>query len=453
MLTLGAFLLAMGVLVAVHEWGHFQMARLCGVKVLQFSVGFGPKLFGWRSGTTGIDYRLGLLPLGGYVRMLDEREAPVQDSDLPRSFNRQPLRRRFAIVLAGPLANLLLAWMLYALVHWVGVEQPLARIAQPQAASLAQRAGLQGGELVLQAGLLGQGLNPVQSFEDLRWWLAKAVIDGQDLELVYQQNRNSQQQNLTLPLSGVDGRKLDASMFRSIGITEPFAEARIGDILSDSAASRAGLKPGDVVLRVNQLRVADAGHLRSLIRESGRSGSVAEQEWEIVRGREVLHIPVLPVVEQEASQNIGRVGAMIGAPPAMVLVRSGFWQGMVKATQRSWEVSVLTLQMLERMLTGQASLRNISGPVTIADYAGRSAAAGAMQFVGFLALLSVSLCVMNLLPLPVLDGGHLMYYLWESATGSPVSDKWQAVLQRFGLAVLMAMMSVALFNDLNRLLF
>jgi regulator of sigma E protease len=449
-LTFAAFVFAIGILVAVHEWGHFFVARLCGVKVLRFSVGLGPRLWGWTSRRSGTEYVLCLLPFGGYVKMLDEREGVVDVHERHQAFNLKPLRSRVAIVAAGPATNLLFAIALYALVNWSGTEQARAIVSKPLAGSVAAQAGFLGGEIVRQVTVDQDEPEAVASFDDFRWRLARAALNKRDLTVIYDQGSRSGQRTL-LPLSGMDVRQADAALFRAIGFASPYTIARLGDLSEAGAARSAGLLSGDVVLQVDQTPIVDAGQLRELIRQSVKGGAIAPQRWLVERSGTRMSIPVQPKLETDGGVPIGRVGAVVGSPPSMVTVRYGFVDGFERAVSRTWEVSVLTLRMMGQILVGEASLKNLSGPITIADYAGKSAALGLSQFTVFLALISISLGVLNLLPLPVLDGGYLMYYLWESVTGQPVNEAWEGRLQKVGLAVLMMMMSVALFNDVYRL--
>ena len=452
MLTVAAFLFAIALLVAVHEWGHFAMARACGVKVLQFSIGFGPRLAGWTSRRSGTEYRLSVLPLGGFVRMLDEREVPVDPSELALAFNRKPLRSRAAIVAAGPLANLCLALILYSCVNWMGVTEPAPLVSRPPAQSFADKAGFAGGERILAVGFVGEPLTDVQSFEDFRWWLTRAALGSTNLQVEYLAPDSTVRQSTVLALEGLDASHADASMFRSIGFVSPLSNARIGDVAPGSAAAAAGLRRGDLVLQVDGRRVADSAQLREYIRESGASEAPRVQQWLLQRDGVRMELAITPRQEHDANRTIGRVGAMIGEAPATVKIRHGFVNGVRKAAAKTWEVSALTLRMMGQIVTGASSVKNLSGPITIADYAGQSAAMGLEQFMVFLALISISLGVLNLLPLPVLDGGHLMYYGWEGLTGHAVSEVWLARLQRVGFAILLVMMSIAMFNDLSRLL-
>ncbi|MBK9443843.1 MAG: RIP metalloprotease RseP [Comamonadaceae bacterium] len=451
MLTIPAFIVAISLLIAVHEYGHYRMALACGVKVLRFSIGFGKPLWRWQVNSNSTEFVLALFPLGGYVKMLDEREAPVDAAQRHLAFNNQPLRSRAAIVAAGPLANLLLAVVLYSVVNWVGVDQPAAVLARPADGTIVSQAGLAGGERVLRASYGDGTPSGVNSYEDLRWVVTQAVLEGEDAQLVVL-GADQIERQAVLKLSVLDVSEVNSALFSRIGLTGPFTRAVIGDVMDGGAAARAGLLPADEVLAVNAQPVSDGQQLRALIRSSGAEGRTQTQVWKIVRNGGVLELPLTPEIVSDGSGSIGRINAFVGARPEMVLVRFGVLDGLWRGIVQTWDVSTLTLKMMGKMLIGEASVKNLSGPLTIADYAGKSANLGLTQYLVFLALISVSLGVLNLLPLPILDGGHLMYYLWEGVTGRPVSDRWMQHLQQGGVALLTIMMSIAIFNDLSRLL-
>jgi len=461
MLTVLAFVVALGILIAVHEYGHYRVAVACGIKVLKFSIGFGKPLYTWRLKGKPTEFAIAILPLGGYVKMLDEREAPVDASERHLAFNTQPLKSRAAVVAAGPIANLLLAVLLYSIVNWSGLQEPRALLASPVPASIAEQAGLRGGELVQQAAFDGEPLEEVRSFEDLRWRLTQGALNGRDVRLAVSRDPaatasiDGPSRELVLNLAALDASDADAQLFRKIGILGPWTQPVIGEVMAGSAAEKAGLRSGDVVRRIGNSVIVDGQQLREAIRGAGNAsvtGTLATaQNWNILRSGQLLELTVTPELRKDGKLAFGRIGAYVGAPPEFVTVRYGPLDGLWQGAVRTWEVSVLTLKMMWKMVTGQASLKNLSGPLTIADYAGKSASLGWSSYLIFLALISVSLGVLNLLPLPVLDGGHLMYYLWEAATGRTVSDAWMDRFQRGGVAILLCMMSVALFNDVTRL--
>ncbi len=450
--TVLAFLLTLGVLIVVHEYGHYRVAVACGVKVLRFSVGFGQVLWRRQKSPNHTEFVLSALPLGGYVRMLDEREGPVAPHEQHMAFNRKPLKQRAAIVLAGPLANLALAVLLYASAHWIGVEEPKAVLGAPVAGSVAERAGLRAGDWVQARQNADGGWDEVRSLNDLRWHVTQALMEGQPLQLQVTDAAGRGARQVRLGLDELGAQEMDAELVKRVGLGGAFSEPVMGEVKAGGPAAAAGLRQGDRVLRVDGVAVADAQSLRERIRGAVQGSDGKPMVWHIERDGQVRLLDITPRAVRDGDRTLGRVDAFIGAPAAMVTVQLGPVEGLVQGAQRTWEVSSLTLRMIGRMLIGEGSLKNLSGPLTIADVAGQSVQQGLAYYLGFLALVSVSLGVLNLLPLPMLDGGHLMYYIFEALTGRPVSETWLARLQRGGVAVLLMMMSVALFNDVARLL-
>ena len=452
MVTILAFFLTLGVLIVVHEYGHYRVAVACGVRVLRFSIGFGRVLWRRQPRPDGTEFVVCALPFGGYVRMLDEREGDVAPAQLGRAFNRKPLWQRALIVAAGPAANLLLAVVLYAAAHWIGVDEPKALLGPPVAGSVADRAGMRAGEWVRAWSSDGSEWHDVRSLTDLRWQVTQSMLHGDDIDLLVSSREGRGQRRLHLELAPLASGDVDAKTMQKIGLGNPWSEPVLGDVKAGGAGAAAGLKAGDRILAIDGVAIEDASQAREAIRASGKTGVAVPMRWRIERGGTRLELVVVPAIAIDAGNRVGRLELFPGSSPQMTSVRYGPVDGLTSAVTQTWQMSVLTVKMLGKMIIGQASLKNLSGPVTIADYAGQSVRLGLAYYLGFLAVVSVSLGVLNLLPLPVLDGGHLMYYLFEAVTGRQVSELWLDRLQRGGVAIMLMMMSLALYNDMARLL-
>ncbi len=446
MTTVLAFLVTIGILIVVHEYGHYKVARLCGVKVLRFSVGFGKIIWRRQASPLHTEFAVAALPLGGYVKFLDEREGPVDASEVSQAFNRQSLLKRTAIVAAGPAANLMLAVVLYAAAHWIGMSEPKALMSSPLPGSYAEQADLRSGDWVRAVSEDGSAWRDVQSMAEVSWAVMRATINAQPLHLQVTGASGQGARTVLLALDRLNAKELDAATVKKIGLGGPYSLPVLGAIRAEGAAQAAGLLEGDRVLSVDGVPVPDAAALRQRIRASAGRETV----WRIERAGIAQSAIVRPREVTDGGQAFGRIDANVGGAPQMVTVQYGFWDGLRLGLQRTWDVSSMTVRMLGRILVGDASVKNLSGPLTIADVAGQSVQLGLTYFLGFLAAVSVSLGVLNLLPLPMLDGGHLMYYLFEAVTGRPVSDAWLQRLQRGGAVVLLLLMFIALSNDVTR---
>ncbi|MFC0252829.1 RIP metalloprotease RseP [Massilia consociata] len=440
--TVLAFVLALGPLIVLHELGHYLVARMCGVKVLRFSVGMGRVVWSRRFGKDQTEWAISALPLGGYVKMLDSRDpetAPKDESELHREFTRQSVWRRIAIVAAGPLANFLVAIGLMAVLFMHGVEEPSARLRAVPADSVAAQAGIRGGDTVVAVNG-----NPVQSWTELRWQIIHATVDKGDARLELQAQGGGTY-SATIAAAAIARLDVEGDVMKELGLDLWRKPARIEKVLPGGAGERAGLLPGDQILRADGKVVDDGLAFTETMRASG--GRPVQLEVE----RDGRPIPVTVEPERDANGR-GVAKVMLSQPVEMVTVSSGPIDAVVKGVERTWETSVMTIKMIGRMITGEASWKNVTGPITIADYAGQTARVGLTTYLQFIAFISISLGVMNLLPIPVLDGGHLLYYSLEVLTGRPLPARVGEFAQRFGVGLLFMLMALAVFNDLVRLL-
>jgi regulator of sigma E protease len=443
-----AFLVAIGVLVAVHEFGHFWMARRLGIRVVRFSVGFGRPL--WRRGAAdGTEFAISAIPLGGYVKLLDEREGPVPSEQLSQAYNRQPVWRRVLVLLAGPGANFLFAVCAYWLLFVVGVPALKPVIGEVTADSIAAHAGLAAGDEIVRVD---------GSETPTRESAVLAILDGlmgqQPIELNLRREDGSARVTRLRITGSRRGLTEPGALLPGLGFDfwYPTAPAVVGSVLPDSPAARAGLKAGDRIVAVDGDTVADFPALVQRVEPNpGRT-----LEFTIERPGGEVRLPIEVQAQREGDRMIGRIGVhpVAGSPlpeQMRTMERYGALESLARAAHKTWSMSDLTVRMLWNVVTGDVSVKNLSGPINIAEYAGFSLRQGALAFLSFLAIVSVSLFVLNLLPIPILDGGQIVYQLAELAKGSPLSERAQAVGQQIGLVLLLVLMSFAFYNDLSRL--
>lgn len=446
---LAAFVLVLGVLIVVHEFGHYLVARIAGVKVLRFSVGFGRALWSRRVGRDRTEFSIGAFPIGGYVKMLDEREGRVAPNELHRSFNRKSVWRRMAIVAAGPMANLLLAVVLFWTLFVSGTDELKPVLGTPFVGSPAELAGIKNGEQVLK--LAGE---PVRTWQEMRWSLLRSAVDQDAVELEVINERNEVEiRRLDVNAAKADGWQGDALEKLGLTVFRPTIPPVIGSVIPGSPADDAGLRQGDVIVQIADTVVTTWTDVVRRVRESPEVSISLLVE----RNDETLSVTVTPERTSERGAVIGRIGASVddsGVDLDAMLVRVSYGPviSLHKAVSETWDKSVFSLRMIGKMITGDISLRNISGPVTIADYAGQSAKLGLDYYLRFLALVSISLAVLNLLPVPILDGGHLLYYVLEIIRRKPLSDRAMEIGQQVGMALMLMLMALAFYNDVNRLI-
>ena len=449
MIFIAAFLVAIGILVAVHEFGHYWVAKKLGFKVLRFSIGFGkPLLMRVGRDVDRTEYCVAAIPLGGYVKLLDEREGEVLPAELHRSFTRRPVWHRIAVLLAGPAMNLLFASVLYAVLAMVGSQVVKPVVGQVRVGSPAAVAGLQRGDAIVRVGDRN-----VDDVEDLQIALIRRFSGDGEVPLTLRRAGGEKSVVLRVTEDRVamtePGRLMPGLGFE---LATWSAKTMIQDAPPDSAGGRAGLRPGDRVLSVDGQPVVNMMDFQSMV----SSAPDRDISIEVERGGSRMRIVAAVARVTEQGRAVGRLGVMLSEGtrvwPAGLLAmhRSGPVDAMILGAQKTWDMSSLTVQMLWRIVTGQVSAKNISGPISIAEFAGISAYLGLTAFISFLAIISVSLGVLNLMPVPLLDGGQIVYQLVEAVKGSPLSERAQNFGQQVGIALLVVLMSLAFYNDISR---
>jgi regulator of sigma E protease len=447
MITLLAFVGAIALLVVFHEYGHYWVARRCGVKVLRFSLGFGNVIYRKRFANSDTEWVISSVPLGGYVKMLDEREEEVAPEDLPYAFSRKPVLQRMAIVVAGPLANFLLAIVLYwgLFVHGVpGLKPMLGEVPAGTPAAIAQ---MQPGETILSIN--GEA---IPSWQELHWRLLDLALQQGEVRIEAKDASGTSLLHV-LDMSGLAAKDLDGDFLDKLGLHlyQPVILPVIGNVANDSVAQRAGLQAGDRILHANGVPVQRWMEIVEVLRAHPEQ----TVQLDIQRGEKTLNIAVVPQAVVESGKTVGKIGA---APEVdkqawqamFTEVSYGPLEALMQSLRKTWETTAISLKMMGKMVTGEVSMKNLSGPITIADYAGQSAKMGVVAYLSFLALISISLGVLNLLPIPLLDGGHLLYYVAELLKGSPVSERSWEIGQKIGIALLGTLMVFAIYNDINR---
>lgn len=448
--TLFYFVVAIGILVAIHELGHFWLARKTGVKVLRFSIGFGKVLWRRQKSPSDTEFTICAMPLGGYVKMVDEREGEVAAADLPYAFNRQPLWVRTVIVAAGPLFNLVLAILLLWAVFVVGETgfKPILGAVEPQ--TLAGEAGFIEGDEILSIGD-----NPTPTWTVAMDELMSQAVDGQRDIVVQVKSRDDSLQMRVLQVEAADIESPE-QFYQHLGLKpwSPAIKPIVGQLIADGAAVQAGLQSGDLIVSADGQSIEEWQQWVEYV----RARPDVTIQLQVLRQQETLNLQLTPRAEIGGDgQTVGKIGAGVEVPKDQldsisVEYRLAPLPALREACSKTWFYSINTLKMIGKMFAGSASVKNLSGPISIAEYAGRSAEMGASAFLKFLALVSISLGVLNLLPVPVLDGGHLLFYLVEAIKGSPLSERVQMLFQQMGMVLLGLLMVLAVFLDLNRLL-
>lgn len=449
--SIAAFVLAIGILVTIHEFGHFWVARKMGVKVLRFSVGFGKPLWTKKAGPDQTEYVLACIPLGGYVKMLDEREGDVAENELDKTFNRKSVWRRFAIVAAGPMFNFLFAIVAYSLIYMIGIAGVKPVIGDVSSPSPAYSAGIRAQDTILSVN----GIE-TPSWEKARFTLLEESVGAESIEIEVER-ANFQIVKTTVDISQLQilqKEKMDLMGELGFSAWRPNIAPVIDEVVAGGAAEAAGLLANDKIVVLAGEKITNVHRWVELIRANpGKPLDVV-----VLRDNQKVTLEITPKIRTEKGESYGFIGVMnrIEIPDDIrqkmaVTERYGPIEALGQSIDKTWRMSWLTLRVLGKLVVGEASVKNLSGPITIAQYAGISAQVGFEQFITFLAIISISLGVLNLLPVPILDGGHLFYYLIEMLKGSPVSETTEVVGQKIGVVLLFGLMSIAIYNDLLRL--
>ncbi|MGV6851306.1 MAG: RIP metalloprotease RseP [bacterium] len=444
-------IVAIGILVTFHEFGHYWVARKMGVKVLRFSVGFGKVLIS-RKNKQGTEFALSAIPLGGYVKMLDERVEPVEDALKPESFNTKSVYARFAIVAAGPVFNLIMAVFMFWAMYIIGVQDIRPVIGKPEL--VAQKAGFHEGDKILSINN-----QPVTTWTHATIELIEASSQEKPISIQVEDTKGNSRE-LSIDHYSLPDDIDDSKVIEHLGLKpwQPSLPSEIGSLPEQSAARDAGLKPGDVIVKINQVTITDFTTLGKTIQTESKSGPI---KLKVMRDSQELEITLIPKLVEQNGENRYVIGIYPPEPSEelkqqyerfVTLQRYGPIDALFQSFEETQRLGLATLNMIKRMVVGEASVKNLSGPIAIAQFASQSADSGTARFLFFLGLLSLSLAILNFLPIPMLDGGHLLYYLVEMVKGSPVSEQTQIIGQYIGIAALMMMMSVAFYNDIVRTL-
>ena len=451
--TILAFILALSVLIVIHELGHYWMARLCNVKVLRFSLGMGKVLFSREFGPEKTEWAISALPLGGYVKLLDARSddlGTVSEEDRKREFTSQNVWRRMAIVVAGPLANFILAIVVLTGLYIYGMPEPVARLREIPENTVAYRAGLRGGETIVAIDDM-----PIHNWQQVRWKMTEVLMEERPaVSLTYvKHDKNDDDKTgpvtVILPTDHLSIEDVDKDFIGKLGLSVERPPAVIAAVEAGGIAEKAGLKKGDRVIGIDGNPVIDSLALIIAVRNSPGKPMALE----VMRNGRSVAVSLTPAARPEKDQLVGKMDAMVSVMPEMTVLSYSVPVALAEGISKTWETSVITVKMIGKMITGDVSLKNITGPIAIADYAGQTARAGLIRYLHFIVFISISIGVMNLLPIPVLDGGLLLYYAVEVVTGGSIPEKVATIGYKIGMGILGILLLIAVFNDVVRLFF